>query len=161
MSHPKSSDLSLKLALETWDASVPPPNFARAVAEAAVHQRKAPRSTAQGKVAGGLLLAATFVGLGAAAAYGGWQIHPSQVVEAGTYSQPVPAPARMLFYSSEPVVAAEPEVLIPASVPHQRPPRKSSIAASPVASEAFDEAQPIHLPLCECGTSGVVCSCAE
>ncbi len=158
-----------EVLLEEWSCDEAPLGFAERVAVSA----RADGSSSGGRGRGRgllvpLLLAALFISAGAAAA---WSQKKQQGVRSAETSHregglPVPKPQKLSFHGRSGEVRAEPERQI-ASPVTKRPAllveqlvEDSSLDEEELPSE---EAAPrvIHFPKCECGTSGVVCTCSD
>lgn len=172
----------------TWEAEEPRSDFATRTLERMIRQSQAegesfgiaanarsvsvvrPVFPKKGVLAP-LLLVAIFFSFAAAAALGSLVSRKSVVSsENGTKGDAFSAPARQVEVGIPASTAhAEREPEVPAS--HKLPRRAGK--GSPEKAGAPDTEQttksssssrkkePLHFPQCECGTSGIVCSCAD
>jgi hypothetical protein len=169
MNHPSSQpDIELDQALSSWRSDEPPSDFARNIVEAAAREqaRGGTQRTGRGVVIP-LLLAAIFLSVGAAAAWGVRQKTETSTAEQAEPIAPLTKGEQLSFALHARSANAEREQ---AKENDQKrpPPPKAENAPQPPKSDEIDnlgdESAPprvLHLPKCECGTSGVVCSCAD
>jgi hypothetical protein len=155
------SERDLERALDQWTADEPSSDFAARIAQK-VSQGGTRSARAGRSVVVPLFLAAIFVSLGAAAAWDTWA-RPVLTVEVERGADPA---------AKRQIVSLKPHSQIVSAERDQEAAEQGSLrpqlrkVAAPEAAEQVDEEPPtpprvVHVPRCECGTSGVVCSCAE
>lgn len=162
-------DPGLQQAFHDWSYDEPPRDFARDLAQLAISERaqSGTRRTRHGVVVP-LLLAAFFVSLGAAAA---WSRFGSPEIGAVEVSAPelttkreklsFAVHARGASAERERAKSEPPESGRRANTRLAPPTFAKSQDAQEIESEASQRPRAVHFPSCECGTSGVVCSCAD
>lgn len=155
--------------LDEWAADEPPAGFAPTVVRAArpAEGMTVSRWTPRGVVVP-LLLAALFVSLGAAAfsEHAERRERKKAALLAETRQEPK-KPTQLVFHVSQEVSQAEPDPVraFRAAKPRDLPLTSSTLSPPTEASQAEVPAEErprvVHFPHCECGTSGVVCSCSD
>lgn len=166
MSPMNDDDRPLGSLFGKWQADEPPEGFSSAVVGAfeAERQMRSSRWAPRGVVIP-LLLAGAFVSFGAAAAFSERALRNVESGQEETFRTPlsVEKAPPLFFHGAFESGRAEPDALTE-SARSVRP--ESPASATP---EEVEEAEPsapetprvVHFPRCECGTSGVVCTCSD
>lgn len=166
MSSMNDDDQPLASLLSEWQTETPPEAFASTVVRVFESERRASglRRAPRGVVIP-LLLAAAFISLGAAAAFSERALRSVESGQEQTDETPVKAgkAPRVSFYGTFESARAEPDSSItPARIVRaENPARALSEEVEEVAPPAAETPRVVHFPRCECGTSGVVCTCSD
>lgn len=163
----KPDESGLDFLFEEWGTTEAPEDFAQRVLSAAQVEKTARRSRLVPRsVVVPLLLVALCISVGAAAAWDRWKpVRVGGSVEVTDLEVPrIERSSQLSFHMAHDLGHAVPEVGAVDS------PRKSSsrvvvsddVEPPPVDAIAV-EPKPgiVHWPQCECGTSGVVCTCSD
>ncbi len=148
----------------SWNASVPPAEFASRVALLASEEHGRGTRHRRGLVIP-ILLAALFVSFGAAAAWDSLVMSGSQRLVDEPVSAPMVQDARELQWVSAASLRQPksiPEIDIPKKLPVSRVNRQLvELEPPPAAGEPERSPTKLHLPRCECGVSAIICTCIE
>lgn len=156
-----SKNHGLLLSEDDWPVDDVPPEFSARVASLCLEQRSAGGGVRSRGLFVPVLLVALLVSFGAVASlasYAEGRVRLLPAEDTGTLApreHRVSVPLSTGSAFAERAVPAEPEVPTPRSAKPAREPNPEVLPDMPKPPRQ------VHQPRCECGTSGVVCSCAD